>query len=896
MAYIKLLESFDLFFSRQVSILSKEIITIENAINYYMNSNEKVSAGQELNELDIIYRGITSISSKAKILNDQFYQKKPTEGTYTKLIENISKAFDNSHISILVITDSKISQLEKLFDELNFYKRSYYNLIDSREFSYIPSPKYNKRFRNSNLGLYLNKQINDIDNGSSFRSLVSKFYQENNFEKIEENTKIKIGVDDFKKVRFFSTWSHSTEHYIKEFKNNEKFSNRYISMSYAYLDKPIFQPIAYHEISHAMKHEKLSPSNTVYLYESLLPFKGKNLFKKKDPLDDLYKEILCDLSAAYSTGYTYIISLIHIGFFEFKDLFIESKEFDPSDTIDDLEQFKIPSNDNLSPKKFDFNVNNIYLTVRLLILIDLYEKLGIKNTYVEGIKFMINIIFPNPYTREQNSINSHPNFLTIYEFSSVKASDYKQARNLIYSLYEKFKTIILTKRLINNFEKNRIKEKVFQQNINTLIINNFEEKIKDNFEENIKYPFQTIYDFLWYSRENNLTDGQGKLIKERDFNRFFNVYSLFYDHPKKKLPALFNHLFNNIFKQLSENKEKVFYDLEFIKYKTRKGFHPFVEYLKPRSTIKSTSECKISYIFAPYDFAILKERNRDNSNPFPKEKYFIDRHSLFLIEEFNKKTEKKKKRAYSTIIQIKLDNMFSFEENISLVTFLIEYMHSKKHLYNNCKIFKSLGGEDYIVYVDGISIYDSKFFSKYLQSEYKKHPISVEDLILLSDRRRKHIFYDEKQESNFKIISFAKINNKHKDSKNFFNIGDVSPRIVDHNLQEEMKIPTNRFDYIVNWKKSNKVVQHVFDYLKKHYYEDDTEKVESFFSDFNIEIMHTYHTNNDINVGDIIDDIDKLSKKFNIPFKECLEVLKKEKYNRFDRNKFSKNGNNGKVE
>lgn len=383
-AYVELLKSFNRFFTQQSKILLKEIKTIKYATNYYRKyESEYLSLsdlGQELLELEIIYDGIRYLETKVKILLNQFETKKKPIGEFYNLIRKIELSCDNSHIAILPIMDSKIRQFQDLFDELNFYKQSYFNLIDSKEFPYIPLPKFNKRFRNANLGLFLNKQLND-NAENSYRQQIAQFYKENNFA-TDKN------IGNFSKTKFFAKWGYSTNHYIKRFNSlsniDSNIKNIYISMSYAYLDKTLLHPIAFHEISHAMEHEKMSPWDTENLEESLFTFRMKSIFRKNNPLDNLYKEILCDLSSVYATGYSYIMSLIHIGFFELENLFIEFNESDPYRKVENADKeaeklFKIESNENIVPKRFDFNINNIDLAVRFLILLELCNKLEIKD-------------------------------------------------------------------------------------------------------------------------------------------------------------------------------------------------------------------------------------------------------------------------------------------------------------------------------------------------------------------------------------------------------------------------------------------------------------------------------------------------------------------------------------
>lgn len=52
-----------------------------------------------------------------------------------------------------------------------------------------------------------------------------------------------------------------------------------------------------------------------------------------------------------------------------------------------------------------------------------------------------------------------------------------------------------------------------------------------------------------------------------------------------------------------------FYNLEFIKYKSTKDFHPLLNYMENSKYEDSERNSKeISYIFASYDFALLKSK------------------------------------------------------------------------------------------------------------------------------------------------------------------------------------------------------------------------------------------------------------------------------------------------
>lgn len=863
-SYVFLLDSFRKFFVKQSRILYKEIKTIKYSANYYRNyetyyENENTEElSQEMLELEMIYDGIRNIEIKAKELGAQFNKN---TGDIKKLIDNIINEYDGSHISILPVIDSKINQFKELFDELNFYKQSYFNLVDSKEFSYIPSPKFNKRFRNANLGLFINKQLNNKDN-RSYRSLVLEFYENNNLIDGNDKETVNKNKEEFNKTNFFSTWSHTTDHLIKNFNSSITYGkykngkNIYISMSYAYLDKAILQPIAFHEISHAIRHKKLPYTEQKYLEDSLHTFKHLNIFKRDNPLDDLYKEILCDLSAVYATGYSYIISLIHVGFFELEDLFINKEDFNASCPIQDVEKIlKIKKNEEMTPKKFDLNVNNIYLAVRLLILIKLCDKLGVKNTYINGIEFMLkNIMFPE----DNNSSAMEPTFLSIYDFISTTASDFKQSRNLIYSLYEKFQSIILTKKLITSF-KNREKKETLQLFLGkiTHLNNNFRDLINENENENYCY---TIYDLLWLMRENPIRyNNSKKKITARDINRLYNIYNLFRKGDNDE--EIKNFFQNTVFEDFFNPDKKQFYNLELIKYRATKNFHPFVDFLN--SKYDKSFENKIAYVFAPYDIAYLNEvpykADIDSSYKlFPFRyigesdtinKYFTDRHSLFLLEEINTDTEKE---SFDLIVQIKLNNLFNPSDNTKLLKFLLNHFRDvqNKSLFSNCKIFKSLGGEDYLIYISGIAIGNTHDFGKNLKSLiyeiYDNIFIEIEDLILLNNPNinAKHI-----KDKKIEIISFAKINKQHNKANEYFSKSlsfgkeDDIKLLPDTNQFSLMKIPTNRFDNIIIWNenKSSNIFQDLKKYLEEIYYnEDNIYEDNTFFSDFNIELMHRY--------------------------------------------------------
>jgi|GEM_PF-4904933 len=853
-AYIKLLESFNRFFLHQSKILLKEIKTIKYATNYYREyendykNNNLLSS--ELAELEIIYDGIKYIEIKVGTLLKQFNEDKIEDeiGDFYSIIKNIRFSCDNSHIGILPIIDIKIEQFQELFDELNFYKQSYFNLIDSKEFPYIPTPKFNKRFRNANLGLFLNKQLNDTDK-NSYRSLISEFYKKTGLAK--END-----INNFNGIKFFSKWSYSTDHYIKKFNSlneiNSSQKNIYISMSYAYLDKTIFHPIAFHEISHAMKHQELKDEDNEFLEESILTFRKKNIFKKNKPLDGLYKEILCDLSAVYSTGYSYIMSLIHIGFFQLKDLFLEYQEFDPSENIEKAKEeanklFKIESLENIVPKIFDFNINNIDLAVRFLVLLKLCEKLEINNTYINGIRYILEIIFPPIY--EDGLTNEKVvTFQKIYEFISKDASDYNQSRYLVHSLYEKFQSIILTDELIEVFkERNEnlifksFKDKIIENTTNQNILSMLSDESPNKNLNNCK----TIYDLLWLCREQPIECDERLIIYEKEINRLFNIYSVFYEYinenknnEQDNIINTFNKIFSKFFTR--EAEETLFYNFEFIKYKSTKKFHPFIEYMKDSGYKDGNNDIKeMSYILASYDIALLKKVNNKTTlseqfqdyplkrNESEKNKYFIDRHSLFLLNDIVGNKEENK-GIFATIIQIKLANTFSKDDS-KILALLLEYFENYKEYFSLCRIFKSMGVEDYLIYVKGLKLCDTKKFGKNFISEFDIN-MEIEDLILLEDNQ--NIEQELSDSIDFEIISFAKINTKNKEAKKYFStqLVDFLPNDDKVNL---IKTPTNRFDSIISWKVNNNTLNNIKEHLEYIYYQDD-----NIYSDFNIEIIH----------------------------------------------------------
>ena len=813
--YIELLNSFNTFFFVQSRILNKEIKTLALAVEYYKIEG---SESQEYFELARISDGLDKLETISLKFINQF-TKDTKKGEFVNLIDNIKLQNDNNHIAILINIDSRINLFKNHFDELYFYKQSYYNLTNSKEFSYIPSPKFNKRFRNANLGLYLNKQLNDTDKKmNSYRNKVSDFYELNGLATSSD-------IVNFRNTNFFATWSYSTDPYIKNFSSRSEENNKeniYISMSYAYLDKTIFQPIAYHEISHSMNHIELNYLDKKYLEQSLLPFKGLHFFVKDDPIDELYKEILCDLSAMYATGYSYLMSLIHIGFFQLSTFFSNSKN---------ITNIELSNVEDITPLNFDFSINNINLAVRLYLLLELCEQLEIDNTYVRGVRYLLNILFP-----EYGSDIKQTTFLSIYKFISPNIKHYQMSLNLIESLSTKFSDIILTKKLVNSF-KSKSSSPIFVSFKNK--ISSKSNTIK-SITGNIQGKCSSIYDLLWTLREYNYNPKNSSIITEREINRLFNIYSIFYAD-KSEVTAQIELIFDKILKNLFTDNKNLFVDLEYIKYKATKNFHPYVHFF---DYIKKADNCKIHYILAPYDIALFREVSIDsplhNSYPFSEYKYFVDRHSLFLLHEIVIKDinspVNKNERGYSTIVEIKLNNIFSSIENIEFLTFLYDYIEKKKHLFNKCQIFKSLGGEDYILYVEGISINDVRIFGKYIQSQYLKTQIEIEDLILLTDRNK--LNPGPNSDPNFEIVSFAKINKKHTKAHHFFDYipnDDIIDFLPSKGTFFDEKIPTNRFDYIINWKINSRVIPEIKNYLKKTYYNNCEV---NFFSDFNIEVMH----------------------------------------------------------
>jgi len=209
----------------------------------------------------------------------------------------------------------------------------------------------------------------------------------------------------------------------------------------------------------------------------------------------------------------------------------------------------------------------------------------------------------------------------------------------------------------------------------------------------------------------------------------------------------------------SKNLDEVIYELTFMKFYTK--VNPFVIYTKCDLNKKIDSnkilqEKTVSYAFGPYDIAILSKNTTNEIDTFLSNikndfTFFTERHALFLLDiigEVNPKVN----NCFDLCISIDVKNEFSQKTD----NFFKEFKESIKDLRDNfksAKIFVSMGNENYIVYIQNITI--DKIDTITLKLYENEHIKSISTTVLLNNNYKNQM--ENLEISNRNIILLCKV-------------------------------------------------------------------------------------------------------------------------------------------
>jgi hypothetical protein len=189
----------------------------------------------------------------------------------------------------------------------------------------------------------------------------------------------------------------------------------------------------------------------------------------------------------------------------------------------------------------------------------------------------------------------------------------------------------------------------------------------------------------------------------------------------------------------------------------------YIKFQEDTNFFSDNFDGRITHAFGPYDIVSLSQKTTSNVDKWLKELneknkniFFTERHALFLVKEIFGKDGAKNNRYFDLSISIDSVNEFQKDKFKLLFKEIKNGLNELKTIFNNAKIFASLGNENFIVYVEGIRLCDIEGLTKkYYESNRVKN---INTTILLN--KKGAIFSLEKEN---RIVLLCKLK---KDIKN----------------------------------------------------------------------------------------------------------------------------------
>jgi len=665
-----LLKDIIIYLLNKLFILEKEVYNLKWSLEYVISIEE-----QNENKESQFYKDCLFLRNSIDN-NDINNNKDSNELSLLAKINEIKKVLlDNEYLNSLSIYEL-ILLLDCIHQRINttllqkfeYLHRAYENLVLSYNTLYMPNPSISKLAKTSNLMLYFNNRLNEISG---------------KLQKIINN---KIN-----KKEVFSTWNFISADHIS---NHDSKDFIPLEFSFWLYEIPIFHSIAIHEIYHKYYFDderlkfNLSEDLEFFSKEISEPIKNK-LNISNDFIISLYQEILSDLHAFMFAKENYIYVLFLTGFaFKLYNKFY--KKLNINENITHEERCCKNRHNNHSIFGMQFTADEIAFIIRIRFLLDFIERFSEENIQsrekIKEIKKIIDFIMPSSLKQDTKILNDFDNLLSNF----VQYNDYRQYKTGIEFIFITFKQFFEKKNIYSELEKryriinsenencNFIMQELFSRYIN--LVNNLDKLILkfNNKEEsiaNINYILQEKFRKLNIEKLlQNLSKS-----KEKEFN-----YSFSYEESDNEI-----------------NTSLIYY-LTFIKLSKMEQKEVLNLFLTGRFN-------NFKYSFGPFDLVQLVEKKhsflKNLEKQFEENKFFIDNHSLILINTINPEIKQieDNKKIFDIIFSIDVKNAFAEEKNeekvyLEIIKILESYI--KKRYY--CEIYFSMGNENIVVFIYNI--------------------------------------------------------------------------------------------------------------------------------------------------------------------------------------------------
>jgi len=700
-----LLGDIRIFLLNKLLILEKEVYNLKWSINYIL-SLEKLNNNTEnqfYKDCQFIKENIGEVQNKRDNEQNDIASQNLLEKIQEikKQLKDINKE-KYSLYELIMIFDCIHHRINTtLLKKLEYLHKSYENLILSYNPLYIPNPSISKLAKTPNLMLYFNKQLNNV-------SMVMKNLTESKNQK-----------------KIFSTWNFIHIDHVESINDSDEHVP--LEFSFWLYEMPIFHCIAFHEIYHKYYFNDKLKIDNIDFFSDNIPLSVRNILNiPKSAIYNLYQEILADLHAYIFAEDMYLYTFFLTGFIRsiYKSFY---KEFDVNEQIKPKERCCFNRHENFSIYGFDYSLDKITFFIRLKILLTFREKLKeykknseekntkkenslqgqnseneindniddknncneITDKMIEDIKDILSTIFPKE--DKQSNIYSFETLLSnVKEYNNYLF--FKAVLNLLFEVYDKF-----------------LNEKEVYAELNERYKSIHNEGKETNLRcEDYRRIFCKYLTDITNINENYQDETIAAIAeinyKSQELFRDLNLKHIFPNREEE-----INSIITSIEEETEKNNTKIYY-LTFIKIARYENKEMNNDENKETNNdalkLFEHLENKYCYAFGPYDFVRIEEKKYEFLNEIEEElknyNFFIDNHSLILIDSKNENDESSSSNSiFNLVVALDIKNVFN-DKNKNEKS-VLDSLKKELSNFNNYKIFMSMGNEHMVLFIENLT-------------------------------------------------------------------------------------------------------------------------------------------------------------------------------------------------
>ena len=687
-----IIKSLRLIQVEKMVIILKEMEHIENILKFYEGYEAESSKPLKpiKKNIEFLKKDINNLRDKIRIMkgiNKQFFNK-DTETSHTNILLIIQYDYVRTQIEdMLRVIQALYNKMGQLFGEaLN---------------QYLPYPILGRRYSNNSIMIYLENY---------YREMFNTFCNKGEPELI-------LGWNYHTGFKYRTFVSRD----IKRDDYQDDTYNNYIDLPYWYYELPFLLPSITHEVMYiALRNPKKNLKET---YQSLkkdidnffndnknnLVQKIQDIIGYDEYVEDLSKEIICDLYGYKIHGEAYINALFHdiIGEKLAKDYLkiIHFKDKNGNNT----EESKLIPSDWCFLQKKDHSI------LRLHFLLKIHPK---RDKEFKQMQEILDSIMP---LRTNVMKDIKEGFESIYTHNYP---NFKPSFLIVQNYLEQLLTCFTTWLNNNKFETEDIE---YAPDFNEI----WEKRYTQLEENGDTVPHQNNF-------RRHILCKVGKLdyLKNNDDKKLAYLMTLkkLRKDDKNSVGKLKDKL-----SDLSKNDD----DKNFIVYGIYDGF-----------TLENKEN---SFDVAIMLYSLLeKANNEDNSI-----RYFNTKQVLTRVYDTIQNADKNKPADFSTIINIELlkdaNNPNGYKNIKDAIENIAKVLDGQKNHYYEADIFKSLGPKDITVIIKNASLETIFLLTKKLNCKKQEHIMRTFTMICSEINHGKEIKLPEIEENNFRLISTLRL-------------------------------------------------------------------------------------------------------------------------------------------